>query len=187
MPDSTGAADLSDLPERMKAARRERSAPAGPPGPQGRMQATVASMAMNPDGSGQGSILIQDEHPPWMSARLERQAAELDEFSGHVQERMRQVLHHTGGGIPPESMFSLQMFVLLDMLFPRTNERGQRQFLEYQRRVQERLLSILDQVESQFAQARLAAGAQLPPEILARMAAAQGIPAPAAERRRKGG
>jgi hypothetical protein len=185
MPDEIGAVDLSGLPGRMDAARRQRSAPPHPQRPQSRTTARVHSAVTNPDGSGVAQIMVTDDAPPWMTPELEQSHKDLLGLGEQVQQRSQEVLRY-GGNIPLESMFSLQLFTLVDMLFPRTTERGQRQFLEYQTRVQTRLLEILDSVENQIHQAALAAGSHVPPEALARMAERAGIPTPAAEQRRGG-
>jgi hypothetical protein len=185
MPDEIGAVDLSGLADSMDAARRQRSAPPHPQRPSTRTTARVASAVTNPDGSGVAQIMVTDDSPPWMTPELEQSHKDLLGLSEQVKQRGTEVLRY-GGHIPMDSMFSLQLFTLVDMLFPRTTERGQRQFLEYQTRVQKRLLEILDSVEDQIHQAALAAGSHVPPEALARMAERAGIPTTAAEQRRGG-
>jgi hypothetical protein len=184
MPDKTGAIDLSGLPGRMEAARGQRSAGPRSQGAPGKSTARVHSTVSNPDGSGVANIVVTDDAPPWMTPELEQTHKDLLGLTEDVKRRSQEVLRY-GGHIPMESMFSLQLFTLVDMLFPRTTERGQRQFLEYQTRVQRRLLEILDSVEDQIHQAALAAGSNVPPEALARMAERAGIPRPAAEQGRQ--
>lgn len=175
--------DLSSLPDQMAAARRpEVSAPPA----QERPAAKVHSTVMKPDGSGFANILVLDDpQPPWMTPELEQQNQELLDLVGQVDRRTQDVLRY-GGHIPLESKFALQLRVLADMLFPRTSERGQRQYLEYQARVQKKLLEILNSVEDQIHQAQLGAGGSVSPEAMRRMAAQYGMPAPAAEQNRGG-
>jgi hypothetical protein len=195
MPDSSGAADLSrrqqDLALRAVTAAQEQArrtagmaAPATP-GPQGAPSKTTTIRQMPMGAMVEVSASVR---PSYLTPDLQRRAAELDEQRTANNDKIAELVRLGGGqgGVMPGSIAGLRAEVLLDYLFPPDTRKGQGQRLDYEKAVQDRIAEMLDGLESQIWQARLAAGAQVPQHMLEKMAAQQGLAIPAAERGKQG-
>jgi hypothetical protein len=186
MPDESGAVPLSQAdaalrmaPAQMAAARRA----AGPSEPlPGAPRAQVRTTG-GPDGV-QTSHIYVETPIEWLSPELRRRAGELSALTAEVQEKISLVLRTAGGGgIPAISMLTVRLQVLTEMLFPRDTRRGQAQYLDLEMRVQQKILDTLELAEDKLRQEQLAAGQNLSPDALERLARRMGIVPPEAEQK----
>jgi hypothetical protein len=191
MPDESGAVPLSQAdaalrmaPAQMKAARSRSIGTALndplPGTPQARAQVRTTG---GPDGV-QTSHIYVETPIEWLSPELRRRAGELSALTAEVQEKISLVLRTAGGGgIPAISMLTVRLQVLTEMLFPRDTRRGQAQYLDLEMGVQQKILDTLELAEDRLRQEQLAAGQNLAPDALERLARRMGIVPPEAEQK----
>jgi hypothetical protein len=91
-------------------------------------------------------------------------------------------LAQLGAQVDAGSVLNLRISCLLDLLFPRTEKRGQRKQIEFELSVEKQLSANLTQMVQQVRRSRLTAGTTVPPDQVAAMARmAQSFKAPGAE------
>lgn len=127
------------------------------------------------------------EEPEFATPELQAKYREIAALTARNDRRVQALAGLTGGkgGFTHASMIDLKLACLVDMLFPSGTAKGQGLRLDLDQRIQEKLSQVISDNEKNIREQLLAAGAQLPPEMLAQMAAEQGLHMPAAERERR--
>ena len=125
----------------------------------------------------------QQESPGTAGELAEKAQAEYPglglKYLGHYQELVQlrtanakaeaDLARHQGASLMPWTGLQMQFLALLDMIWPMEDPDGIAHRLELDLRVQRRFASQWEAIGRQAAQARLAQGAQLPPELMRQM------------------
>jgi hypothetical protein len=190
MPDLSGGADLARPRVVVSSAQAAEAAARAPAAMRAaRQQPPGRPAAVQTDQFGRRAVtVVVEDEPEYLTPELREQAARLSALRRQVRERSERLANiggGAGGGLSYAALLDLRLRVLLDTLFPRDTQRGQRARLDFETTYEQKVMAGLDQLEVAIYENQIASGMELSPETAEFLAQRAGIAVPAAEQARR--